>query len=366
MANKARLCILALFIALAALLPGCFLAPNYPPIAQFISDLISGPAPLFVSFDASGSHDPNDDITDYSWDFDDGNLGYGPQVSHMFDNPGSYVVTLTVSDSCGESDSYLQTIEVTAPETHDRYFKWSSDGTSWEWSMSISKSLYDHYHAFGLAQRPRCYDRDNCDWYKYVRDPYDDEYVDYLASGLEDVMIGRYGSSPFLYYATVQFALDFVSAAIPYTLDPDEWPRYPVETLVEEIGDCEDTSILFTSLARCFGQGVHLLFLFGPSSGHCAASVEVDWSYIEALQNIGVNVWYYTYKGSYYAFVETTGDPPTYPLVGEYGWPAGKFTDWFAYDVSTHIMSRVTAMVAKGVDDPKDDRISPEGLKPPS
>jgi len=361
MANKRRFFILALLALVAVSLTGCFSFFNSPPVASFQADHVSGPAPLFVSFDASGSRDPDGDITEYRWNFDDGAVGHGVSVGHMYTSPGSYVVTLTVEDSFGETDSYLQSIEVTAPQTYDRYFTWSSDGSLWEWSMSISKSLDDYYR--NRTDRPRCRGRSDCDWYKYVRDPYDDDYIDFLASKLEEAMWSKYGSVPGLYYKIVQFSLDFVTAVIPYTPDTDEWPRYPVETLVEGQGDCEDTAILFTSLVRPLGYGVHMLFLFGPSSGHCAASVEVDWSFIKYA---GYPIWYYTYEERYYVFVETTGDPPSYPLVGAYPWPPEEFTDWWAYDVSQHTMSRVTAKVYRPKEPSQLQKDGFEPLKPPS
>jgi len=341
MASERRFFILTLLTLVVVSLTGCFAFFNSPPVARFQADPVSGPAPLFVSFDASGSYDPNEDITEYRWNFDDGAVGYGVSVGHMYTSPGSYVVTLTVEDSFGETDSYLQSIEVTAPQTYDRYFTWRSDGGLWEWSMSISKSLYDYY--LSKTDRYWCEGPSACDWYKYVTDPYDDDYVDYLASELERAMRDRYGSVSWLYYKVLQFALDFVTAAIPYTEDtnPEEWPRYPVETLVVEKGDCEDTSILYISLVRSLGHGAHLLIL----PGHVAASVEVDWSFIDTA---AYPVGWYEYQERYYAFVETTGDPPDYFLVGEIpaGVEFGEFgTDWWIYDVSQHTMSQVTAKI---------------------
>jgi uncharacterized repeat protein (TIGR01451 family) len=41
-----------------------------------------------------------------AWDFGDGETATGPTVSHSYDTPGAYTVTLTITDACGFSESY--------------------------------------------------------------------------------------------------------------------------------------------------------------------------------------------------------------------------------------------------------------------
>jgi hypothetical protein len=55
----------------------------------------------------------------------------------------------------------------------------------------------------------------------------------------------------------------------------DEYPRYPIETLVDKGGDCEDTAILAASIIRGMGYGVVLLVFpkTADSPGHCAVGV---------------------------------------------------------------------------------------------
>ncbi len=45
---------------------------NLPPVAVASASPASGPAPLEVSFDGSGSSDPDGTIASYNWDFGDG------------------------------------------------------------------------------------------------------------------------------------------------------------------------------------------------------------------------------------------------------------------------------------------------------
>lgn len=69
-------------------------------------------APATVSFDASGSFSPRT-ITDYSWDFGDGNSsssGSTATTSHNYSNDGYYTVTLTITDSLGRTSSYQESV----------------------------------------------------------------------------------------------------------------------------------------------------------------------------------------------------------------------------------------------------------------
>jgi PKD repeat protein len=75
---------------------------NQPPTASFQLDHASGPAPLTVQFDATGSSDPEAALIEYAWDWDgdgvyDGISDVG-QVSHVFGTPGQYNVKLRVTD----------------------------------------------------------------------------------------------------------------------------------------------------------------------------------------------------------------------------------------------------------------------------
>ena len=74
-------------------------APNTAPTASFTATPTSGEAPLTVSLDGSGSSDLEGSIVSYSWDYGDGSpLGSGVTSSHIYNTPGTYTVTLTVSD----------------------------------------------------------------------------------------------------------------------------------------------------------------------------------------------------------------------------------------------------------------------------
>ncbi|WBB77584.1 PQQ-dependent sugar dehydrogenase [Micromonospora sp. WMMD882] len=81
---------------------------NQPPVAQIAASPTSGPAPLTVSFDATGSTDP--DPADqgkltYQWDFtNDGTVdSTAATVQHTYPAGGPYTARLRVVDSLGAS-----------------------------------------------------------------------------------------------------------------------------------------------------------------------------------------------------------------------------------------------------------------------
>ena len=87
---------------------------NQPPTAVMSAIPATGAAPLNVTFDGSGSTDPDGTVTLWNWSFGDGALGTGSQTNHVYTNPGTYNVILTVTDNSGESSLMSGSIEVTA------------------------------------------------------------------------------------------------------------------------------------------------------------------------------------------------------------------------------------------------------------
>jgi PKD repeat protein len=85
---------------------------NQVPSISLQASPLSGDAPLLVSFDASGTTDPDDDELSFSWDFKDGNIGSGSAIQHTFTQAGTYIVGLTVTDVCGKSSQASVTITV--------------------------------------------------------------------------------------------------------------------------------------------------------------------------------------------------------------------------------------------------------------
>jgi hypothetical protein len=83
-----------------------------PPAAAFNYSPSSPSAEDPVSFDASASSDFDGSITSYLWSYGDGSSGSGVVATHAYASPGTYAVTLTVTDESGARGSSSQTIIV--------------------------------------------------------------------------------------------------------------------------------------------------------------------------------------------------------------------------------------------------------------
>ena len=93
-------------------------AVGTPPIANAVFDKLTGPAPLTVNFDASGSTDPDGTIQNYSVICAYGTSGMGsagPKGSCSYDSPGTYWIMLMVTDNSGLTDVLSAYAVVTPP-----------------------------------------------------------------------------------------------------------------------------------------------------------------------------------------------------------------------------------------------------------
>ncbi|WP_455211666.1 PKD domain-containing protein [Kaarinaea lacus] len=86
--------------------------PNVPPVAE-ISGPTNGTEGVAVSFDGSGSSDPDGSVVAYDWDFGDNSAGAGATVTHTY-TAGTYTVTLTVTDDMGATGDTTLTIDIAA------------------------------------------------------------------------------------------------------------------------------------------------------------------------------------------------------------------------------------------------------------
>jgi hypothetical protein len=170
--------------------------------------------------------------------------------------------------------------------------------------LNVPQSLYDYYKSLPRSPTPN--------YSVYVTHPYDDPYIGSLATKLKEAAQAQ-GYSEF---ETVEFAVSFVQS-LPYVTDNvstgyDEYPRFPIETLVDNGGDCEDTAILMASLVKAMGYGVVLLRFdaTAASQGHMAVGI---------AGGEGIYGTYWEYAGRKYYYLETTGD----------GWRIGQIPDQY-------------------------------------
>jgi PKD repeat protein len=95
----------AVFVATAAPTP----PPNQPPTADFGWSCDQ----LACAFDAGASSDPDGDLSGWSWTFGDGGSSTEQAPHHEFSAPGSYAVTLMVTDDGGATASVTRSVSAT-------------------------------------------------------------------------------------------------------------------------------------------------------------------------------------------------------------------------------------------------------------
>jgi PKD repeat protein len=98
---------------------------NNPPTASFASSCTA----LACTFDGTGSSDGDGTVTGWSWNFGDGATATGATAPHTYAAPGTYNVTLTVTDNGGATASTSHPVTVTNPTTSAIAFR-GSTGTS--------------------------------------------------------------------------------------------------------------------------------------------------------------------------------------------------------------------------------------------
>lgn len=82
-----------------------------PPVAR-AGGPYSGTVNVAISFDGSGSSDPDGSVVSYQWSFGDGGGASGPLPVYAYAATGTYVVTLTVTDSDALTHSAATTAQV--------------------------------------------------------------------------------------------------------------------------------------------------------------------------------------------------------------------------------------------------------------
>ncbi len=112
--------------------------------------------------------------------------------------------------------------------------------------------------------------------------------------------IGRIGQS-YGTYEEVLLVLEMVRQVIAYQGEESEYPKYPLETLFDTCGDCEDFAILAAAILNQMGYDVALLYV----PGHAALGIAGT----EGLEGC-----YKEHKGTRYYYCEMTAS----------GWEVGQ------------------------------------------
>ncbi|MCB0209326.1 MAG: LysM peptidoglycan-binding domain-containing protein [Anaerolineae bacterium] len=91
---------------------------NLPPVADANGpyNAMQGKGQAIVIFDGSASSDHDGNIESYEWDFGDGTATEtGESVTHGYKENGTFVATLTVTDSCGATGQNTANVKIVGP-----------------------------------------------------------------------------------------------------------------------------------------------------------------------------------------------------------------------------------------------------------
>ena len=112
-----------------------FSSANRPPVARATAAPTTGPAPLTVTFDGSGSSDPDSgDTLRFAWDLDgDGAFddSTAVQPTYTYTSAGTVTATLRVTDGAGATDDQSVTISVGGNTAPTAVINTPAVGTTW-------------------------------------------------------------------------------------------------------------------------------------------------------------------------------------------------------------------------------------------
>lgn len=151
-----------------------------------------------------------------------------------------------------------------------REFRWTYAGKQYSLGLTVPRDLYLYYLTM---EHTIPYE----DWAVLASDPLSRPYMQSLLSRL----LSMARSEGFDEIQTIEFLAAFVQS-IPYSLEKDiimaegEYPRYPIETLLDFAGDCEDHAILLATLYMEMGYDVVLVIIWGKPGfpfGHMGVGI---------------------------------------------------------------------------------------------
>lgn len=201
---------------------------------------------------------------------------------------------------------------------------WDCNGRDYSIELEISEELYDYYQneREHLAYEYRIEDAETpVNFYSFILSDYDRPFIRELAD--------RFAERAFSDFDKVNLAMTFVQS-FPYAYDDDskgedEYVRYPIETLVDGCGDCEDKVVLLASLLH--EMGIDFILLSLPE--HLALAVRCEGVVAER---------YVSFRNKKYYYVETTME----------GWEIGQVPPDYAFaDVEVYPFEDVPTLIVK-------------------
>ncbi len=146
----------------------------------------------------------------------------------------------------------------------EKQYTWEWDGVERSITVTVPEQMYDYYSEKERYQ--------TTDYRGYILHPLDDAYVEALVYEFNIIQVDEGLSTENKTDLVISFIQNLEYALDIETKAKTEYPRFPVETLVDGGGDCEDTGILMASLLGSMGYNVSLIFL----PDHLAVGIAVN------------------------------------------------------------------------------------------
>ncbi|MCL2863066.1 MAG: hypothetical protein FWE54_03115 [Methanimicrococcus sp.] len=192
-------------------------------------------------------------------------------------------------------------------EVYKMTYVWKFDDYSHSYRAEIPAELLEYYRA-----RPH----DHTEYHRYALSDYDREIIRSFADAfLENGRRHRYTDD--------QIAMNIITFVytLPYTIDFEttgfeEYPRYPIETLIEG-GDCEDRAILIAALL--YELGIESIII--QLDEHAAVGLKDNGNYTGQYYDVNGARYYYaevSVEGSMIGVIPSHINPKLvalYPLI---------------------------------------------------
>ena len=176
--------------------------------------------------------------------------------------------------------------------TVHRTYRWHFQGRHFSFTHGFSLERYRYFQAL-----PRV--ANHAQYALYATDPHDDRELASLIEKLEKTA----QAANLNVWEKLNLIAAFVQS-ISYVPEREEYARYPLETLIDQKGDCEDSAILTAAVVQQMGYPVVLLVFLEEK--HIAVGISVS-------PPKSGNYCFYQYGGRHYYYLETTCA----------GWPIG-------------------------------------------
>lgn len=162
--------------------------------------------------------------------------------------------------------------------------EWKHNGIQWSCSLNIPVTLYRYYQG-------RAHQSD--DMVQFVLSDYDRDCVRSLVASFREGGVKANYSDRDNMGNVISFVQSLRYVTDPVSKGEQEYARFPIETLVDGLGDCEDMAILATTILHEMGYDVMLVIL----PDHMALAVACN------ERHEGT---YYEYENRRYYYLEVT------------------------------------------------------------